>query len=357
VALFFLLKLTAFSAVRRKLLPFLVSRSIVTGAGMLDARGQFHVADKGPGINCVLGFGGIIGDHPIFSMGHFFKAIYAESWFSPREYLTLFSARQRLQIAIGDSNMSETAQLLRVGTTMLVLDAIDAGFFADVPRMKSPIRALHAICADPTLRAAVQFRREDQATALQLQRFYLATCRAFLGAQTDVPAEAWEVLDLWRRTLVDLEQIAQGSEPPRSLLGAVDWVTKKYLLEKAGTGLPWADRKKIDIRYHELTAQGYFELLRAAGLAPPVVDDEAVDRATRTPPPGTPATTRGHYIREFGAGDIPLSVNWKTITFGTGWRKRVIRLAEFGRTTAASRRPHVHRPERNVGKEKRRRWE
>jgi proteasome accessory factor A len=129
ICLYGLLHLTAFRSIRRRLVPFLVSRSVVSGAGMVNAGDEFLLADKAPAINCVVGFGGMISDRPLFSMGHFFKAVYAESWFSPQEYRELFQPRQRLQIGLGDSNMCETAEYLRVGTTLLVLDAIEAGIF------------------------------------------------------------------------------------------------------------------------------------------------------------------------------------------------------------------------------------
>ena len=79
-------------------------------------------------------------------MGHFFKAACVEACVSPRDYLDLFRRRQRMQIALGDSNMAETAEYLRIGTTMLVLDAIEADCFPRVPQVRRPIRALPRPC-------------------------------------------------------------------------------------------------------------------------------------------------------------------------------------------------------------------
>lgn len=338
LGLYLLLRVTAFHQLRRVLLPFLVSRSILTGSGLVDADGKFQLADKAPGINCILGFGGIIGDRPIFSMGHFFKSVYAESWFSPREYRSLFVRRQRLQIAIGDSNMCETSQLLRVGTTLLVMDAVDAGFFGDVPQLKSAIRALHDICADPNLRCAVPLVGEKGTTALELQSFFFAGCRAFVGSQPEAPAEAWEILTLWKQQLDSLQRVAAGEPPPEHLVGVLDWVTKKYLLDEAAPQAPWEQRKKIDIRYHELSTEGYFELLRAGGVPAAVIPEVDIERATRTPPPDTPATMRGHYIREFGSGEERFTVNWKSVVLGQGWHQRRIRLGQYHQSRSPSRR-------------------
>ena len=119
--------------------------------------------------------------------------------------------------------------------------------------------------------------------------------------------------------------------PPERLLGVVDWVTKKALLDQAGPRTSWSARKKIDIRYHELSADGYFELLRRHGGAPSLVSQEEIERAVRSAPSDSPATTRGHYIREFTRGSEPIAVNWKSVVIGRGWGAKVVRLANYGR--------------------------
>lgn len=344
LALYGLLQFAAFRKARKALVPFLISRPIFAGAGMVDTDGKFQIADKAPAINCVVGYGGMIGDRPIFSMGHFFKAIYADSWFAPREYFELFAKRQRLQIGLGDSNMCEPAEYLRVGTTLLVLDAIEAGTFQSPPAVRRPIQSLHEVCRDESLTLNFSLRDGQAVTALQVQRYYLAGCRAFLNQQTNVPAEAWNVLQLWNRTLDQLERRNTDQEPADSLVGSVDWVTKKYLLDRAGQDASWAERKKIDLRYHELSEYGYFAMLQSAGLVTGLIDEQAIERATRLAPSNSPATMRGHYIREFAEGDDPVVANWKVIYIGQRWGAKTIRLAKYGslprrpRGTAATNR-------------------
>lgn len=337
IALYGLLHVTAFRQSRKRLVPFLISRPIFAGAGMVDADGKFHIADKAPAINCVVGYGGMIGDRPIFSMGHFFKAVYADSWFAPREYFELFSQLQRLQIGLGDSNMCEAAEYLRVSTTLLVLDAVEAGMFREPPIVRRPIQALHAVCGDESLTKEFELRDGQAVTALQVQRYYLAGCRAFLNQQIDAPEEAWDVLQLWNQTLDQLEHFAAVKEKPETLVGSIDWVTKKYLLDKAGADASWAERKKIDLRYHELSEDGYFALFQSAGLAPQVIEEEAIERATRLAPPNSPATMRGHYIREFADGDEPVTANWKAVVIGQRWGAKTVRLSTYGNSGRRSR--------------------
>jgi proteasome accessory factor A len=336
--LYLLIQATGFLRVRRQLLPFLVSRVVIAGAGMIDRDGNFCVADKGPAINCVTGFGGMIFDRPIFSMGHFFKAVYADSWFAPRNYLALFAQRQRLQLAIGDSNMCDTAEYLRVGTTMLVLDAIESGAIINPPRLTSPIRALHQVCADATLSSELALNDGTTTSALALQRFYLEACREFLAQQDgEFPQEATEIIRLWEKALSGLEELSQSVADPPPMFGELDWVTKKYLLDKAGQDATWEEKKKIDIRYHELSPEGYHGLLVPGGLATVLVTNEEIERAQRSAPANSPATTRGHYIREFADGDEPVRANWQHVVIGRGWGAKVVRLAKFGRPADAKR--------------------
>lgn len=328
-SLWLLAAATAFRRTRRDLVPFLVSRCVISGAGMIDDQGRYLLADKAPAINCLLGLGGFIKDRPLFSVGHFFKALCAESWLSPRDYFELFGDRQRLQICLGDSNMAEVAEFLRVGTTALVLDVIEAGSMPSPPVVVRPLKAMRDICRDPTLSCRVPCADGRHLTALELQRFYLDACRRFLCQQPDATEEAYEVVARWEQVLDALDELQATGEPPDGLLGTLDWVTKKQLLDEAGTGLAWNALKKIDIRYHELSPAGYFQQLHDAGLVATLVRPDELDRCTRTPPPNSPATMRSHYMREFSSESGGLSVNWKKVVIGRGRRAKVVRLTRY----------------------------
>jgi hypothetical protein len=322
---YLLLWATAFTRLRANLLPFLISRTIVCGSGMLDNAGRFLLADKAPAMNCLTGYGGLLGDRPIFTFGHFFKTVYADAWMSPREYLRLFARTHRLQIALGDSNLAEPAEYLRIGTTLLVIDCIEAGEMPRPPRVRRPLRALRAICADPTLTTRLPLGDGQSCSALELQRFYLEACRRFLERRPEAPREAREVLRRWEATLDALQ------DDPESLVGSLDWVTKRFVLQTAGRDATWQMRKKIDLRYHELSPQGYFQQLNAAGVAEHILEPSEIELARRNPPVGTPASARGRYIREFACGDEPVSANWKCVFIGQGRKAKVIRLGDYRR--------------------------
>ncbi|QDU30329.1 Depupylase [Anatilimnocola aggregata] len=323
IALYCPLELFAFRKLRRQLTPFLISRPIIAGTGMIDNDGKFHLADKAPAMNCLTGYGGMLADRPVYSFGHFFKTAYADAWLDPLEYASLFQQRQRLQIALGDSNRADVAEYLRIGTTLLVIDAIEAGCLPAVARIRQPLRALRAICADPTLKFQIPLVGKRTCTAIELQRFYLDACRAFVDQADNPPTEARQILRLWEETLDALE------EDPQDLVGSLDWVTKQFLLSKAGPDAAWEVRKKIDLRYSELSDEGYFERLRSTGITEQLLAPAEIDYALRNPPTGTPATVRGRYIREFSGGEEAIAVNWQRIYLGSGRKERQIDLSRY----------------------------
>lgn len=321
--LYGLLLAFAFRKIRRQLTPFLISRPIIAGAGMVDDDGRFLLADKAPAMNCLTGYGGLLADRPIYSFGHFFKTAHADSWWNPAEYLQLFQQRQRLQIAMGDSNRAEVAEYLRIGTTLLVIDAIEAGHLPQPAQVLNPLRTLREVCADPSLTYRIPLAGGQSCTAIELQRSYLEACRSFVQQHENPPAEAMQILRLWEETLDALEH------DPSELVGSLDWVTKQFLLEKAGYGASWEVRKKIDLRYHELSPDGYFDRLQATGLVKTLLDPSEIDYAIRNPPAGTPATVRGRYIREFGGGEEPIFVNWRRVFLGKGRQAKIIDLGRY----------------------------
>jgi proteasome accessory factor A len=176
---------------------------------------------------------------------------------------------------------------------------------------------------------------------LDLQRFYFEACCRFLQRRPEAGREPREILALWGETLEALKETQATGHLPASLVGSIDWVTKKHLLDKAGKDAPWSVQKKIDIRFHELAEDGYFRLLDSAGLVPRQTNPDQVELAMRNPPSDSPATMRGHYIREFSSDDAQLSVSWKQVSLGRGFSAKVIRLAKYNRHRRLSVQAHL----------------
>src|SRR5262249_27628135 len=158
-----------------------------------------------------------------------------------RPFLSLFRARQRMQLGLSDSNMAETAEYLKVATTALVLEMAVAGRLTRAPRPARPVDALHALVADPTLTVRVPILGREPMSALELQRYYLGEARAWLREVPAPSLEAHRVVSLWAEVLDALE------EDPGQLVGSIDWVSKRYLIEGCADGERASVAKKIDL--------------------------------------------------------------------------------------------------------------
>ena len=74
----------------------------------------------------------------MFSFGHFFKAVSIEAFLAPQDYRDLFARRQRLQIGLGDSNMADVTEFLRIGTTFPGVRRDRGGRPAEPPAVAGP---------------------------------------------------------------------------------------------------------------------------------------------------------------------------------------------------------------------------
>ena len=156
-------------------------------------------------MNCLLGYNGIVFDRPIFSIGHFFKALMFRAWSSPREFARLLSPRQRLQICLGDSNMAEEAEYLRVGTTMLVLGChrsrlLAQSAFGFPPHQNPP----HLLCRSVS-RSESPLQRRRPAVGFGHSTNYYEACAAFVAESPDATDEARDIFSRWGEVLALLE--------------------------------------------------------------------------------------------------------------------------------------------------------
>jgi proteasome accessory factor A len=313
-----LLRLIAFRRVRRLATAFLVSRPVISGAGSVAAGGEFVLAEKAPAIRRLLRFSISPNDRSIFDIGNLMKPALAAAHFHLAPLLALFRSEQRLQLGLADSSMLQESEFLKVGATALVLEMVEAGALDDAPRLKRPIEALHALVSDPNLEIEVATDRGPM-TALQIQRFYLERARAFVRETKATSMEGLQVTELWREVLTDLERRDMSA-----LVGRLDWVTKRYLLETCGDPRDRALLKTIDLRYHEL-AEGYAARLERSGCARRLVQETEIERATRLPPEGTPAFTRGRFIRAREPSLSPVRISWESARIGGRLHGRVVR--------------------------------
>ncbi|MEL6177879.1 MAG: proteasome accessory factor PafA2 family protein [Myxococcota bacterium] len=315
-----LLSAFAFRRQRQAMMGFMISRPILSGAGTVDDTGRLWLSEKATGTRATMRTSLMPEARGIVDPTNLVKAVLHLIWFDTVPLRGLFQRRQRLQIGMADSNMLEWAEYLKFGTTLLMLDMAEAGYLDDAPRPQHPIQALHTLNGDPTLQAKVAIQGRDPMSALDLQRDLLERAEAWLAETQLHHLEAHDVVRRWRQTLDDLE-----ADPGR-LVGRLDWVTKRFLLESCAETPDPTVLKKIDLRYHEL-GSGYLAQLQKAGATEQLLRDDQIQHAMTEPPTNTRAFIRSKLMREYSSSELPVQVSWGSVKIGGFLRGKVIRLS------------------------------
>ena len=216
---------------------------------------------------------------------------------------------RRLHVIVGDSNMSETSMLLKVGSTDLVLRMIKAGIVFRDMTLDNPIRAIREISHDMTGRSLVRLANGREMSALEIQYEYLARAREFTS-ENGLNAISEQVLERWERALSaietgNLDKIARE----------IDWVTKYQLIERyqARYDLPLSSPRiaQLDLAYHDVRrGRGLYYLLLRRGALDRVTRDLDIFEAKSVPPQTTRAKLRGEFIRRAQEKRRDFTVDW-----------------------------------------------
>lgn len=304
-----------FERLVRGLLPFLVSRQIIAGAGKVGIEAQesglvpgvFQLSQRADFMETELSVD-TMHNRPLLNTRdepHADRAKY-----------------RRLHLILGDANMCEYATALKVGTTQLALDLIEAG---TVPRIElaQPVSAVKQISRDIDLKATVRQKNGRALSALDIQEQYYDAARRTLDGRD---AESDWVLREWGKTLRLL------TADRAQLIGKLDWVTKLWLLEtfmreeRIGWDDPWL--ASLDLEYHNVNQErGLYRGLEAEGTAWRMTTDGEVEQALSAGPGDTRGGLRGLCVRRFP--DQIKSMQWERIRFSGGLRGVVLEMGDL----------------------------
>ncbi len=289
---------------------FLASRVIMDGGGHVDKYGCFWLSARAQQVTDYIGFSGDGIKKPIIDLSHWFRSLCLDDTSGFVAYRKLFGKRQRLQLCCGDTSTNELVRWIQIGSTCLVLDMIEAGFLKDCPKIRNCERMLRRFARDSNLDFEAVDSKGRKWSALALQDYFVKHARRFLHANKRTPSEAWEILNAWQLMLSRLQSRHTDPKDSQWLIARSDWYTKQTILRHLPANASFATRKKVDIRYHEVGVEGYYQRIARQREIVPLIDRQNLDRATRMPPDGTPATKRGYLIREFAGSDQALYVDW-----------------------------------------------
>ena len=228
---------------------------------------------------------------------------------------------RRLHVIVGDANLSETATLLKLGTTALMLELIERGALGESLMPRRPVPEMHAVSHDPGLSHAVELRDGRRLTAIQVQFEFLQAASALPDASSDQATK--EILAEWERVLVALES------DPMSLADELDWVAKYSLMShyRRRDRLDWNSPRLhlIDLQYSDTDpARGLALQLEAKGRLRRLTEPAEVDRAVDAAPVDTRAWFRGECMRRFPAQVAAAS--WDSVVFDLPGRQALQRV-------------------------------
>ncbi|WAZ20582.1 Pup--protein ligase [Streptomyces cinnabarinus] len=217
---------------------------------------------------------------------------------------------RRLHVIVGDSNMSETTMLLKVGATDLVLRMIEAGTVMRDLTLENPIRAIREVSHDITGRRKVRLASGREASALEVQREYYEKAVDFCERRGIRTGTVEQVLELWGRTLDSIE-----SEDLDRIGTEIDWVMKYKLIEryraKHNMTMSHPRVAQIDLAYHDIhRRRGLYYLLERKGQAARICNDLKIFEGKSVPPQTTRARLRGDFIRRAQEQRRDFTVDW-----------------------------------------------
>ncbi|MEW2285851.1 Pup--protein ligase [Streptomyces sp. NPDC047841] len=217
---------------------------------------------------------------------------------------------RRLHVIVGDSNMSETTMLLKVGATDLVLRMIEAGTVMRDLTLENPIRAIREVSHDITGRRKVRLASGREASALEVQREYFDKAVDFCDRRGIRTGTVAQVLDLWGRTLEAIE-----NEELDRIETEIDWVMKYKLIEryraKHNMTMSHPRVAQIDLAYHDIhRRRGLYYLLERKGQAARICNDLKIFEGKSVPPQTTRARLRGDFIRRAQEQRRDFTVDW-----------------------------------------------
>ena len=293
-----------FDQIARMLLPFLVTRQIYAGAGKVGAENQtgptdYQISQRADFFECLIDLNTMV-KRPIINTRD-------EPHADPAKY-------RRLHVIVGDANMAELSTYLKLGTTAIVLEMLEAS--AEFPNLdlEDPIRAIKEVSRDLDMKGTLKLADGRVTSAIGIQRAYLKTAMDFYACH-ELTQITKDVLVRWEEVLDKLER------DPMLLVRELDWVAKRQMIrsymERRGCG--WNDPRVLllDLQYHDVRPErGLYYTLERSNLVDRLLQDSEIAEAEHKAPANTRAYFRGNCLKKFPREVYAAS--WTSVLFDVG---------------------------------------
>ncbi len=298
-----------FAHLVRAMVPHLVSRQVVVGAGKVGAETEsaldldppFQLSQRAEFFEEVVGLETTL-KRPIVNTRD-----------EPHSDAERF---RRLHVIIGDANLSPVATVVKLGSTALLLAALEdlgPALFPAPP--VAPVSAVRRFALDLTLAQGVECDDGVSRSAWDFQDALWRLAELYVdrtGGSAVGPADQVRfVLEQWREML-------DGVRDDRDAVAdRVDWVAKWRVVngyrDRYGLDPGSARLKAIDLQYHDVRPS--HSLARRVGLRP-LAGEPAIREAVHNPPDSTRAYFRGRCVERYP--DEIVAANWDSVVFDLG---------------------------------------
>lgn len=266
-----------------QLVPFLVTRVILTGAGAVQSgpQGSTYVFSQRAEHLWEPVSSATTRSRPLINSRD-------EPHADPQRY-------RRLHIIAGDSSVAETTTLLKVGMTAFVLDLLEAGGSLADLELTDPIGAIRATSRDLTGQVPLELADGRRLSPHEIQSEILTRVLDHAVA-ADATGTEQRVLELWQRGLQ-----AVGTGDHALVHTELDWAIKLRLIERYRAAhdlhLHSPRLARLVLAYHDVSpSHGLATSMAQRGLMARVVTDEQVHTAQRLAPQTTRARLRGAFV-------------------------------------------------------------
>jgi Pup amidohydrolase len=298
-----------FAHLIRAMVPHFVSRQIVVGAGKVGAETEAALEKDPP--------------FQLSQRAEFFEEIVGLETTLKRPIINTRDEPhsdaerfRRLHVIIGDANMSQVATFVKLGSTALLLAALEEFGPDEFPAMpRSPVHAVRAFAMDLSLREAVICDDERSRSAWDFQDELWHVANTYVtrtgGDAVAQETEVASILQQWREMLDGVRDDRGG------VADRVDWVAKLRVVEgyqeRYQLRAHDAKLRAIDLQYHDLRPT--HSLAQRVGLRQ-LFAEPAVREAVHNPPPSTRAYFRGQCVARYPEEIV--AANWDSVVFDLG---------------------------------------
>ena len=286
-------------AMTKRLIPFLITRQIMDGAGWWESDGTFLFSQRSLCMEDEVG-NSTTNNRPLITK---------------RDTLNDTGPMRRLHLILGDANILDAACFLKLGTTSLVLSLIEAGC-APLIEYGPPILTMKRIARNPDITVPQTQQLQyggKELSAFDVQTLYCEIARRELASAAfdseEIRAEMYCVLDLWEQALHALFR-----RDEQWMIGRFDYATKHYLAERvikqrqlSSPSDIKALRKDIDLMYHNITDRTLQNRMNIQWADRRMLTDKQIEKAVYFPPRNTRAGMRGLFVASIL--DMPMRVN------------------------------------------------